>query len=156
IFYTSGTTAFPKGVMLAHGQITRNMYEARVIREELTSDDRLLVVAPFVHIVGGMNSVFGMLHVGGCLVLQDRFDADGVLDVIGLLVGRRARARRHDGGAATRDDRDPRRRPRDGAPAAGGDAGRDRHPRVHGDEGLLRQADGDERGRQRGRLASHR
>lgn len=82
IFYTSGTTAFPKGVMLAHGQITRNMFEARVIREELTSDDRLLVVAPFVHIVGGMNSVFAMLHVGGCLVLQDRFDPDGVLDVI--------------------------------------------------------------------------
>lgn len=73
IIYTSGTTAFPKGVMLTHGQIVRNMYEARVIQEELTSDDRLLVVAPFVHVVGGINSVFGMLHVGGCLVIMDRF-----------------------------------------------------------------------------------
>jgi fatty-acyl-CoA synthase len=79
MIYTSGTTAFPKGVMLTHGQITRNMYEGRVAQEDLGPDDRMLVVAPFVHIVGGMNSVVGMLHVGGCLVVLDRFDPDVVL-----------------------------------------------------------------------------
>jgi len=82
IIYTSGTTAFPKGVMLTHGQITRNMYEARVVEEELTPDDRLLVVAPFFHVVGGTNSVVGMLHAGGCLVVLDRFDPELVAATI--------------------------------------------------------------------------
>jgi fatty-acyl-CoA synthase len=73
IIYTSGTTAFPKGVMLAHGQITRNIYEVRVVPEELTSADRVLFVLPMCHIMGALNSVVGMLHVGGCLILRPGF-----------------------------------------------------------------------------------
>ena len=82
IIYTSGTTAYPKGVMLAHGQITRNIYEVRVVPEELTATDRVLFVLPMCHIMGALNSVVGMLHVGGCLVLRPGFTPASMLEAV--------------------------------------------------------------------------
>ncbi len=82
IIYTSGTTAYPKGVMLAHGQVTRNIYEVRVVPEELTAEDRVLFVLPVCHIMGALNSVIGMLHVGGCLILRQGFTPQRTLEAV--------------------------------------------------------------------------
>lgn len=68
LFYTSGSTGEPKGVMLSHGNLLSN---AHAIREylEIGPDDRALALLPFYHAFG--NSVL-QTHVlsGGALVLD--------------------------------------------------------------------------------------
>jgi fatty-acyl-CoA synthase len=81
IIYTSGTTSFPKGVMLCHGPILKN-YRYSGAHFGLKSEDRLLLVLPFCHIAGGLGGVLaGILH-GATLILMPRFDPDGALRMI--------------------------------------------------------------------------
>lgn len=68
IFFTSGSTGEPKGVMLTHTNLTSN---AASIAEylELTSSDRAAVVVPFYHALG--NSILTSHLFAGASVIPD-------------------------------------------------------------------------------------
>jgi fatty-acyl-CoA synthase len=82
IQYTSGTTGFPKAVVLTHHNILNNAYfaaQAMHFRER----DRLCVPVPFYHCFGMVVSNLLCLSVGACLVLPcEHFDAAAVLKAI--------------------------------------------------------------------------
>jgi len=71
IFYTSGSTGEPKGVMLSHRNLVSNTI-ATVEYLGLKSDDSVLVILPFYYIYG--NSLL-LTHVacGGHVVIDNRF-----------------------------------------------------------------------------------
>ena len=81
LMYTSGTTAYPKGVMLTYGNLYwKNI--GHILTFSLTKGDRTLVVGPLYH-VGGMDlPATGTLHAGGSLVILRRFDTLEVLKAI--------------------------------------------------------------------------
>ena len=75
IQYTSGTTGFPKAVLLTHHNILNNAwFSARAMHfNEL---DRLCVPVPFYHCFGMVLANLLSLSVGACLVLpSEHFDA---------------------------------------------------------------------------------
>jgi acyl-CoA synthetase (AMP-forming)/AMP-acid ligase II len=66
VFYTSGTTGRPKGVMLTHGNLVANA-RAVVQSLDLTADERVALVLPFFYAYG--NSVLHThLSVGATIV----------------------------------------------------------------------------------------
>jgi acyl-CoA synthetase (AMP-forming)/AMP-acid ligase II len=71
IFYTSGSTGSPKGVMLSHRNLISNTI-ATVEYLKLTSHDSVIVILPFYYIYG--NSLL-LTHIltGGTLVIDNRF-----------------------------------------------------------------------------------
>lgn len=71
IFYTSGSTGQPKGVMLSHLNLVSNTIATNEYLE-LTHDDSIMVVLPFYYIYG--NSLL-LTHIaaGGRLVVDNRF-----------------------------------------------------------------------------------
>ncbi len=82
IQYTSGTTGFPKAVVLSHHNILNNAwFAARALR--FTERDRLAVPVPFYHCFGMVLANLLTLSVGACLVVPcEHFDALAVLEAI--------------------------------------------------------------------------
>jgi len=72
--YTSGTTAFPKAVMLAHGQVLRNAFQMAG-RAGIGPEDRVLSVMPMFHVGGSVCALLGSVTVGYSLSLGPKFDA---------------------------------------------------------------------------------
>lgn len=82
IQYTSGTTGFPKAVVLSHHNILNNAY---ICANALHMDqrDRLCVPVPFYHCFGMVLANLLCLSVGACVVIpSDHFDALAVLRTI--------------------------------------------------------------------------
>ncbi len=82
IQYTSGTTGFPKAVMLTHHNILNNAwFSAQAMH--FTEQDRLLVSVPFYHCFGMVLANLLCFSVGACVVISsEHFDAEKVLQAV--------------------------------------------------------------------------
>lgn len=76
--YTSGTTGFPKGVMLTHHNILNNGYSAGHCMN-FTSKDRLMLCVPLFHCFGCVLGVCAVLPHGATMVITEDFDPLRVL-----------------------------------------------------------------------------
>lgn len=83
LLYTSGTTGLPRAAMLSHRALAANIDQvARVEPPMIHGDDAVLGVLPLFHVYG-LNAVLGtVLRSRAKLVLADRFDPQGTLDLI--------------------------------------------------------------------------
>ncbi|HEX3861177.1 MAG TPA: class I adenylate-forming enzyme family protein [Stellaceae bacterium] len=80
ILYTSGSSARPKAVRLRHADIIENGFNIGE-RMGLAPDDRVLLAPPLFWAYGACNALPATLSHGATLVLQERFDAGGWLDL---------------------------------------------------------------------------
>jgi fatty-acyl-CoA synthase len=82
IQYTSGTTGFPKAVILTHHNILNNAYFSSHAMQ-FTESDRLVVPVPFYHCFGMVLANLLTLSVGACIVIpSEYFDALSVLRAV--------------------------------------------------------------------------
>jgi fatty-acyl-CoA synthase len=79
--YTSGTTGFPKGVMLSSRNIINNGFYIGE-RERLTSADKVCIPVPLFHCFGCVLGVMAVLTHHATLVMVEEFDALKVLQAI--------------------------------------------------------------------------
>jgi len=82
IQYTSGTTGFPKAVMLTHHNILNNAwFSAQSMHFD--ERDKLVVPVPFYHCFGMVLANLLCFSVGACVVIgSEHFDAKMVLEAI--------------------------------------------------------------------------
>ncbi|MFB9313156.1 AMP-binding protein [Nocardioides plantarum] len=83
LLYTSGTTGLPRGAMLSHRALAANIEQVAAVDPPMIhGDDVVLGVLPLFHVYG-LNAVLGtVLRSRAKLVLADRFDPQGTLDLI--------------------------------------------------------------------------
>ena len=79
--YSSGTTGFPKGVMLTHYNLVANLLQVEAAGH-YGQDDVLLCVLPFFHIYGMQVILNEGLYQGATTVLLPRFEMDAYLQAI--------------------------------------------------------------------------
>ena len=81
IQYTSGTTGFPKGVVLHHRGITNNARFSNAVMG-LGPGDTLINVMPLFHTAGCGLLTLGAVQFGARMIIVRAFDPDAVLDII--------------------------------------------------------------------------
>lgn len=76
IFYTSGTTGFPKGAMTTHGNFLANCETVRRVMRLPGSDTALrnLVSVPLFHVTGCNSQLLPTLELGGATVVMPQFE----------------------------------------------------------------------------------
>lgn len=81
LLYTSGSTSVPKGVQIQHFGLIENMWQIGE-RQHVTERDRLWLAVSLFWGLGCENALFNLLTHGGCVVLQEHFDAGQALELI--------------------------------------------------------------------------
>ncbi|MEK4200100.1 AMP-binding protein [Cytobacillus sp. FSL K6-0265] len=79
--YTSGTTGFPKGVMLTHSNVVNNALNIAACMK-LTKDDRLCIPVPFFHCFGCVIGTLACVSVGATMIPVQEFHPDTVLQTV--------------------------------------------------------------------------
>jgi long-chain acyl-CoA synthetase len=92
IFYTSGTTGAPKGVLGTHRSLTTNIFAQpfsnarnamRAGTEPPLPKQRVTLLAvPFFHVIGSLSVLLPSMVAGGKLVLMRKFEAEEALELI--------------------------------------------------------------------------
>lgn len=80
IFYTSGTTGFPKGVMHSHKMIV-NMSNVSD-RLEMKNTDKILLFLPLFHVYASQVGLTAACTKGACIVLMDSFEPKQAIQLI--------------------------------------------------------------------------
>ncbi len=81
LLYTSGSTAAPKGILLQHGKWIENAFNIGE-RQHVTEQDRLWLAVSLFWSFGCVNAMPNLVSHGGCVVLQEHFDAAEALALI--------------------------------------------------------------------------
>jgi acyl-CoA synthetase (AMP-forming)/AMP-acid ligase II len=81
IFYTGGTTGFPKGVMLSHASLLVSALGSTATGNFIVPGGRLLHAAPMFHLAD-LAAWNGRNLIGGTHVIVPMFTPDGVLEAI--------------------------------------------------------------------------
>ena len=81
LLYTSGSTSQPKGVQLVHRSLIENVWNIGE-RQRVTEHDRLWLAVSLFWGFGCSNAMMNLLTHGGCIVLQESFEAGAALRLI--------------------------------------------------------------------------
>lgn len=79
--YTSGTTGFPKGVMLSHLSISNNGYHIGK-NQKLTEKDTVCSPVPLFHCFGCVLGIMAFVHHGSCAVIPETFNPVQVMTAV--------------------------------------------------------------------------
>jgi acyl-CoA synthetase (AMP-forming)/AMP-acid ligase II len=83
IFYTSGTTGFPKGAVTTHANFLSNCETCRrILRLADDAGLRTLVSVPLFHVTGCNSQLLTAMYHGGCTVIMPQFEVNAFLDAI--------------------------------------------------------------------------
>jgi len=83
IFYTSGTTGFPKGAMTTHEAFLSNVETCRRVSEmPFDGTTRTLISVPLFHVTGCNSQLLPACESGGAVVIMPRFDVRIFLESI--------------------------------------------------------------------------
>ncbi|WP_154749921.1 AMP-binding protein [Planomicrobium sp. YIM 101495] len=79
--YTSGTTGFPKGVMLTHNNVVNN---GKIIGDtmKLTEKDRMCIPVPFFHCFGCVLGTMAAVTHSTTMVIAEQFEPKTVLQMV--------------------------------------------------------------------------
>ncbi len=76
MLYTSGTTGSPKGVLVSHDSVLRTAYASALTRG-YQEGRRILFSLPCYHMFGYVEGLLSVTFVGGAIVPQPSFSAEG-------------------------------------------------------------------------------
>ena len=81
IQYTSGTTGFPKGVMLTHNNVVNNGKQIGDFMK-LTEQDRVCIPVPFFHCFGCVLGTMAAVTHGSAMIIIEQFNPEKVLQAV--------------------------------------------------------------------------
>ena len=84
IFYTSGTTGFPKGALTTHENFLSNCESCRRILRSSAADEppRTLISVPLFHVTGCNSQLLFAVYMAGTSVIMPQFDVGVFLEAI--------------------------------------------------------------------------